>query len=120
MIGKLEISGVHTHVDDRLRKYAIQKIGGLDHHLPRYTRPSIHAEIKLKEMKSKDKNRYTCVVILHLPHEVIRLEERTINLYAAVDIIEEKLNRRMQKYKSVHATPKFHRRILARFGRQTT
>jgi putative sigma-54 modulation protein len=117
MIQKLEISGVHTDVDGNLRKYVMRKIGGLDHYLSRHTRASAHAEVKLKEAKSKDKNRYACEVIMHLPHETLRVEERTVNMYAAVDIVEEKVKQQLKKYKALHESPKFHRRVLARFKR---
>lgn len=118
MIGKLEISGVHANVDDKLRGYASKKIGQLDRFLPRNMRASMHAEVKLKESKSKDKNRYACEVILHVPHEVLQAEERTVNLYAAVDIIEEKLKQQLKKYKALHAAPKLHRRMIGKIKRQ--
>jgi ribosome hibernation promoting factor len=119
MIQKLEISGVHTNVDERLRKYVTKKIGHLDHYLSRHCRASAHAEVKLKESKSKDKNRYACEVIVRLPHETLRAEESTVNLYAAIDIIEEKLKHQLKKYKSTHSSPKLHRRVIARLKRQT-
>ncbi len=118
MIQKLEISGVHTNVDAKLRKYATKKIGHLDKYMSRHTRASVRAEVKLKESKSKDKNRYACEVILRIPQEVIRVEECTVNLYAAIDIVEEKLKIQIKKYKSMHANPKLHRRVISRLKRQ--
>jgi ribosomal subunit interface protein len=118
MIGRLEITGVHSKVDDKLRKYVTKKVGGLDRYLSRHSRASAHAEVKLKESKSKDKNRYSCEVILHLPHEVFRTEEHTVNMYAAVDIVEAKLKTRLKKYKATHDRPKLHRRVLAQFKRR--
>ena len=56
MIQKLEISGVHTDVDKKLREYVTRKIGKLDRFAPRKTRESIHAEIILKDTKAKDKS----------------------------------------------------------------
>jgi ribosomal subunit interface protein len=119
MIHKLEISGVHTNVDVKLRKYVTKKIGHLDKYLSRHTRASAHAEVKLKESKSKDKNRYICEVIMYVPHDVIQVKESTVNLYAAVDIVEEKLKNQLKKYKSTHSNPKFHRRVIARLKRQS-
>ncbi len=118
MIQKLEISGVHTSVDEKLRKYVTKKIGRLDKYLSRHSRASAHAEVKLKESKSKDKNRYACEVIMYVPQEVIRAEECTVNLYAAIDIVEEKLKNQLKKHKAMHANPKLHRRLLRRLKRQ--
>jgi ribosomal subunit interface protein len=118
MIQKLEISGVHATIDAKLRKYATKKIGHLDKYMSRHTRTSAHADVKLKENKSKDKNRYTCEVILFIPQEVIEVEECTVNLFAAIDIVEEKLKILLKKYKSLHSNPKLHRRMISRLKRQ--
>lgn len=91
MIARLEISGVHMTVGDELKRYVMRKIGRLDRYLPRHIRESVHAEVKLKEGKAKNKDERTCEVIMHLPHETFVLKETTINIYAAVDIAEEKL-----------------------------
>ena len=120
MVGKLEISGVHANVDEKLRKYVTRKIGRLDKYMNRHSRASAHIEVKLKETKAKkDKNRYACEAIMYLPQEVIRVEECTVNLYAAVDIVEEKLKNQLKKYKAMRDSPKLHRRMLSRLKRQT-
>lgn len=117
MIERFDISGVHLQVDDDLRKYVHKKIGRLDRYIPKHSRLSVHADVKLKEAKAKDKKECTCEVILHLPQELIRVNESTVNMYAAVDIVEAKLKSQLQKYKDMHANPKFHRRLLIRMRR---
>lgn len=114
MIQKLEITGVHTEVDDDLKKYVIRKLGKLDRYIPKLVRESVHVDIKLKEGKAKDKNARTCEVILYLPQETITLSETTINLYAAVDIVETKLRNQLKKYKGLHTSPRLHQRMLNR------
>lgn len=113
MIKKLEIDGVHSVVNDRLRKYVAKKIGKLDKYIPRHARLSAHAEVKLKETKAKDKNQCTCEVILHLPNETLNVRETTINMLAAIDIVEAKLKNQLKKYKETHSI-KIHRRVIAR------
>ena len=114
MIQKLEISGVHMDVGDDLKKYVTKKIGHLDRYVSRRTRVSLHAEIKLKEGRAKDKNQRTCEVILFAPHEVLTANETTINIYAAVDIAEAKLKTQLRKYKEQHAGARLYRRLVAR------
>lgn len=114
MIKRLEITGVHMEVGDDLRKYVIRKIGRLDRFIPKASRESVHADIKLKEGKAKDKNERTCEVILHLPQETLTLKETTINVYAAIDIVEAKLHNQLKKYKDLHASPRFKQRLIAR------
>ncbi|HSX53536.1 MAG TPA: ribosome-associated translation inhibitor RaiA [Patescibacteria group bacterium] len=113
MIGKLEINGVHFNPDDDLHKYVVKKIGKMDQYMSRHARESAHAEIKLKENKVKTRTQATCEVILHLPHETITTKETTLNMYAAVDIVEAKLKNQLKRYKSKHS-PRLHRRVLAR------
>ena len=118
MIKKLEINGVHMDVGKELRRYVNKKIGGLEKYVPRNARESVHVEIKLKEGKAKDKNARTAEVIIHLPQETITISETTVNIYAAIDIAEEKLKNQLHKYKELHAAPRLHRRLMAKLKRQ--
>jgi ribosomal subunit interface protein len=119
MIQKLEIAGVHTDVDEKLHRYVTKKIGKLDTYIARHARKSAHVEVLMKKNQSRsNKSQYACEVVLHLPHDVLRVEEATLNLYAAVDIVEEKLKHQLKKYKDLHASPKLHQRVIARFKRQ--
>jgi len=116
MIQKFEIQGIHMEVGDDLRRYITKKIGHLDRFTPHHARASLHAEIKLKEGKSKSGDERTCEVIIRLPHETLMVKETTINIYAAIDIAEAKLKLQIKKYKDQHASPRLHRRLLARFN----
>ena len=119
MIKQLEIDGVHMTVGDDLRKYVHKKIGGLEKYVPRHARKSVHVEVKLKEGKTKTRSERTCEVIVHLPGEAFVVSETTINMFAAVDIVEEKLKNLLHKYKEKHASPKLRQRLMARLRRQS-
>ena len=119
MLQRFEISGVHTVVDQPLRKYVTKKIGGLDRYVPRHTRKSAHAEVHLKERKAKDNNSCVCEVTLHLPHQTIVIKEVSLNMYAAVDIAEAKLKMQLQKYKDLYISGKSRRHLMGRFLRKT-
>lgn len=113
MIEKLEISTQHTTLTPELKKYIEKKIGKLDRYVSRHARQSVHAEVKLKESKAKNKQQCTCGVILYLPKEVLDASETTINMFAAVDIVETKLKQQLKKYKDIHTdNGKLHRRLL--------
>jgi putative sigma-54 modulation protein len=114
VISKLEISGVHMEIDESLEKYINKKIGQLDKYAPRKARSSLHAQVKLKESKAKDKKNCTCEVTIHLPHEVINTQESTINMFAAIDIVETKLKQQLKKYKELHGSPKLYRHLIFR------
>lgn len=120
MINKLEIHGVHMHVDPKLFAYASKKIGKLDKYVSKHARESLHAEVMLKEEKVKNKKNNVCEVIFHLPGENITVKESTINMYAAVDIVEAKLKNLLKKYKDTHGSMRIHKRVIARIKRMQT
>lgn len=120
MIKQLEIDGVHMNVGDDLKKYVNKKIGGLEKYVPKHARKSVHVEVKLKEGKIKAKDERTCEVIMNLPSEVLTVSETTVNIFAAVDIVEEKLKKLLHKYKELHASPKLRQRLMARLKRQSS
>jgi len=117
VIQKLEINGVHYEINDELYKYVVKKIGRLDQYMSRHARESAHVEVKLKESKIKTRTQATCEVILHLPQEVMQTEETTLNMYAAVDIVEAKLKNQLKRYKAKHSI-RFHRRLLSKLKRR--
>ncbi|HEX7633004.1 MAG TPA: ribosome-associated translation inhibitor RaiA [Candidatus Saccharimonadales bacterium] len=118
MLQKFEIRGVHATVNDSLRKYVTKKIGGLDKYLSKHSKQSAHAEVHLKEGKTKNNNHCTCEVTLHLPHQNIVIKESALNMYAAVDIVETKLKQQLQKYKDLHHGGKMQRHLFGRLRRQ--
>jgi ribosomal subunit interface protein len=77
----------------------MKKIGKLDKYIPRNSRGSAHAEVFLKELKIKNKKECVCEVVMHLPHEEFVTKESTMNIFAAVDIVEAKLKNQLRKYK---------------------
>ncbi|HKU18269.1 MAG TPA: ribosome-associated translation inhibitor RaiA [Candidatus Saccharimonadales bacterium] len=117
MIKKYEITGVHMEIGDDLHKYVAKKLAKLDIYIPRHARASAHLQVKLKEGRAKDKNQRTCEVILALPHETIAISESTVNIYAAIDIVEEKLKAALHKYKELHASPRLRQRLMLRLKR---
>lgn len=121
MIERIEIDGVHMDVDDDIRKYVTKKIGRLDKYMPKHARESAHAEVKLKGNKNKDKKQYTCEVILTLPKDIINTKETTLNIYAAVDIVETKLKNQLKRYKGQHSVLRGHtRRLIGKFRSQSS
>lgn len=118
---RLEISGVHAPVDDKLKRYIRRKIGSLDRYVPRQARRSSHAEVRLRDdgvRGESSRNHSECEIVLHVPHDTITVSEATVNMYAAVDIAEEKLKHRLRKYKEKHQPAKLRQRLLNRMRRR--
>jgi putative sigma-54 modulation protein len=101
VINKIELAAIHINANDDIRKYARKKIAKLDDYMPRHARKSAHAEIKIEEFKAKNKKQCTAEVTIYIPGEVITARETTVNMYAAIDIVEEKLKTQLRRYKSL-------------------
>lgn len=95
MISKIEITGVKMDVDKKLHDYVTKKIGHLDRYMPSKARQSAHAEVFLKERKIKQKKECTAEVTIRLPKGNVTAKETTINIFAAVDIVEAKLKTKL-------------------------
>ena len=119
MFKKLDISGVHMQVDDKLRSYITKKVGKLDRFVPRHARESAQVEVFVKDAKKKGKKEYVCEVVMRLPKETVTVKESTMNAFAAVDIVEAKLKNQLKKYKETHSSLRLHRRVLAKLRRRT-
>ena len=118
MIAKFDLKGVHTTIDTNLQKYTTRKLASLDRYLPKHHRDAAHAIVELKEAnKAKEQKKYTCDVTLHLPKGTIHVAESTMNMFAAVDIVETKLKLQIKKYKESHGSGKLSRHLTARFRR---
>ncbi len=119
MIKKFEISGVHAGGDDKLKKYVEKSVAKLERYMPRHARESAHVEVKLKENKSQTDKKCTAELIIYMPHETLTAKEATVNMFAAVDIVEAKLQNQLKKYKDTHTNPRLVRRLTTRLRRRT-
>jgi putative sigma-54 modulation protein len=118
MIQTINITGVRYTPDDLTKRYVRKKIGSLDRYITRHARKSTKVDIKLKEVNRAHGNKYECDVIMHLPETTITAKDSTLNMLAAVDIVEEKLRVQLKKY---HDTRRDHRGrhdILGRIKRR--
>jgi len=105
MIEKIDITAPQKsyNVTPELEKYIMKKVGKLDRHMKRSNRLEARAEVKLKENSKKGANKCTCEVILHTPDFKLTAEESTLNMHAAVDIVEAKLQKQLKRHKEKHS-----------------
>ena len=102
MIQSIAITGVKYDIDDATKRYVMKKIGRLDRFLPRHARKSVSAEIKLKQVNRDHGNKYEAEVILHVPDKQLAASDSTINMMAAIDIVEAKISSQLKRYKDHH------------------
>ena len=117
MIDHVDITGIRYEVTEDLKKYITKKASKLDKFAPRHARKMMHVDVKLTELKTKS-DRNQCEFIVHLPDQQITAKESTINMFAAIDIVETKIKNQLKKYKDLHGGDKQdHHGKLRRFFR---
>ena len=111
---KLEITGVHFEITEQVRSYAQKRIGSLDKYLPRNARAGVLGHVVLIEEQGKAKNRYSAEAKMTFPHGEVTAKESTISMYAAIDIVEEKLKAQILKHKEKTEDRRKSQRMLRR------
>jgi len=114
MINKLEIHGIHYSVDENLQKYISRKINRLEKYVAVDARQSFHVEVFMQEIKARSGKQCECEIVVHLPKEILTVKDSTVNMYAAIDIVEEKLKQALKKYKNQHDNARKERHLLNR------
>ena len=117
MLTSIDITGVKYELDDTTKKYVIKKVGRLDRYLPRHARKSASADVKLRQINGDHGNKYEAEVILHIPEKILTAKDSTMNMLAAVDIVEAKLVTQLHKYKEMIIPHVGRRGVLSRFKR---
>jgi putative sigma-54 modulation protein len=118
---RLDITGRNFDLEAKLREYVQEKLGGLDKYLPRHDRGSAYAAVRLcDDVSGREDNRYVCEVRMTVRGETIVSREGTVNMYAAIDIVEAKLKVQLQKYKEKRTLRWRRNRMLYRLiGRKS-
>ena len=111
---KYEIQGKNYDIGGDIRKYIEKMLKSVEKVVPRHAKKTVHATVILREGKSKKPDRFEAEVILHLPHEELVAKERTMNIFAATDIVEEKLKNQIRKYKTKHMEKRVDRKGVFR------
>ncbi len=117
MIKNLTITGLKYELTDNTKQYVERKIGNLDKYLPRHARKSASADVKISQINNPGGNKYEVEVIINVPEKVITAKDSTMNVLAAVDIVESKLSGQLRKYKQANVPHIGLRRVMSKFKR---
>ncbi len=117
MITSISITGIKYDLDETTKKYVTKRIGRLDRYLPKHARKSVTAEVILKEVNREHGNKYEAEVLLHVPDKILTAKDSTVNMLAAVDIVEAKIVAQLGKYKQATIAHLGSRGVMSRFKR---
>lgn len=99
----LHISGNNFDLSDKVKTYVNDKIGSLDKYLPRNARQSQGKVTLSLDPSGREDNQFVCEAIIEAPGAILQSKEATMNIYAAIDIVEAKLKAQVHKYKDKHS-----------------
>jgi putative sigma-54 modulation protein len=117
MISSIEITGIKYNLDETTKRYVNKKIGRLDRYLPRHARASVSADIKLKEVNRDHGNKYEAEITVNVPDKILTAKDSTVNMLAAIDIVEAKIVAQLRKYKQATVGHLSRRSAMSRFKR---
>lgn len=113
---KCEITARNFEFDDKVRTYAEDKLGSLEKFLPRVVRATANCAVILEDdPNGREDNRFVCEAVMNVPGAQLVSREGTVNIYAAIDIVEAKLKSQLSKYKEKHALEPRRLRMLSRW-----
>lgn len=113
----VQITGIAYEVDEATRKYATKRIANLFHYLPKHARKTVSAKVKLEQINHDHGNKYQVEMILDVPNKTITAKDSTINMIAAIDIVEAKIQSQLKEYKRASVPHIAKRGVMGRFKR---
>jgi len=88
---QLSVTGHHVDITESLRNYVGTKLAKLERHFDNLT--DIHCVLTVEKLAHKAE------ATIHLTGGTIHAEQTEQNMYAAIDILVDKLDRQVKKHK---------------------
>lgn len=117
MIKNIKLTAIKVELDEKTKKYALKKIGGIDRYLPRHAIKSARAEVIIKQVNRDHGNKYEAEVIIHIPDHKLVAKDSTMNILASIDIVEAKIIAQARKYREKHIDHRGPHNLLGKFKR---
>ena len=102
---QLSVSGHHIEITENLRDYVGNKLAKLERHFDHMT--DIHCVLTVEKLQHKAE------ATIHVGGGTIHADSIEPNMYAAIDILADKLDRQVKKHKE--KLTDHHAREVARF-----
>lgn len=93
---KIIIKGNNIKINESLKKYINEKIGRLSKYYDRLQ--SAEVELLRQDNRSAEESQRVEVTLI-ADGAIFRCEEMSISMYASIDIVSEKLERQLRRYK---------------------
>ena len=92
---KFNIRGENVEVTDAIRDYVVKRISKLQKFFEDSVEATAHVNLKVYSNRT-----YKVEVTIPLPYLTLRAEETSNDMYGSVDLVTDKLERQIRKYKT--------------------
>ena len=92
---KFNIRGENVEVTDAIRDYVVKRISKLQKFFEDSVEATAHVNLKVYPNRT-----YKVEVTIPLPYLTLRAEETSNDMYGSVDLVTDKLERQIRKYKT--------------------
>lgn len=92
---KFNIRGENVEVTESIRDYVIKRISKLEKFFEDNVEANAHVNLKVYPNKT-----FTVEVTIPLPYLTLRAEETSSDMYGSIDLVTDKLERQIRKYKT--------------------
>jgi len=93
---QLQVSGRNLDVTEPIREYAERKLARIERHLTEDTR--VDLELAIERNPSISANQYAELTVW-TRGPVLRAHESAVDMYAAIDLVVDKLDRQVRRYR---------------------
>ena len=93
---QIRVKGRHFHVTPALREYATEKVERVEHIFDHIVRGEVELSV---EKNPRIKDNQTAEVTLFTEGPVVRAHQSAPDMYAAIDLVVEKVERQVKRYK---------------------
>lgn len=100
MIENIKIKGQQYEIEESFKKYATKRLSKLDRYLPKNHKKDAKIRAVVTEINKPHNNKYEISVTIDINGgKTIAAKEECLNVFAGIDIVEEKLIGQMHRYK---------------------
>lgn len=113
---RIFIKGTSFSLTPAIEDYIQKKIGGLEKYLKRLDGPAVETRVEVGKITEHHKKGdiFRAEVNLTLPGALLRAEEKSHNLYAAIDFVHDEIKRQIISFKDKKITRYFKGARLVR------
>jgi len=96
---KMTLRATHLEITDPIQKYVEKKLGELDKYVSEGTMMEIDAEVARTTNRQQKGDVFVANANIVLPGALLRAETEHEDLYAAIDLLKDELQRELRRHK---------------------